>query len=182
MIFAPFKSVEKLNGLIHKYHIDYTVNASSTNLREDRITNPFTSSDDRWCSLSRESPGEWLQINFTHRSLYISHFVLWSRKQDRDPISWYVEGCNNNGCYNLTVYENETIGEKEVFKTYVHGPFESLRYISTGVNYHKDYHHCAYKIELYGSTYDSKGIRCTALANNHMQNHALILISLIINK
>ena len=58
MIFAPFKTVEKLNGLIHKYHIDYEVNTSSTNDLEDRKYNPFTDSSDRWCSQNRGKPGE----------------------------------------------------------------------------------------------------------------------------
>lgn len=176
MIFAPFKNVETLNGLIHKYHIDYTVETSSTHVDAKRKTNPFTSSDDRWCSESREHAGEWLMINFTRRSLYISHFVLWNKKNDNDPISWYAEGCNKNSCYNLTVYENTSIGEKEVFETNVHGPFDSFRYVSTGKSSSSSYHHCASKLDFYGATSDSIKRKCTQKLNNSFIDKLLLLM------
>ena len=182
MIIAPFKNIEKLNGFIHKYHIDYAVNASSTNVNETRITNPFTSASDRWCSQSNEKTGEWLMINFTHRSLYISHFVLWSVNDDFRPISWYAEGCNEESCYNLTIYNDSTIDTKQAFKPKVHGPFKSFKMISTGMTNSQTYHLCAYKLEFYGSTSDAIERRCTCMAINRTQNKIIILMLVIISK
>ena len=140
MIFAPFTRVNKLNGFIHKYHIDYSIKVSSTHLNDSRIPNPLTNSTDRWCSISNNKFDEWYMVNFT-RSLYITHFVLWSL-EIHNPLSWYAEGCNKNGCQKLVTYQKPSIDSQVVFPTPFHGPFDSFRMTSTGKDSNNDSHHC----------------------------------------
>ena len=184
MIIAPFKSVDVLNGFIHKYHIDYEVSASSTNYNEERKFNPLTSSTDRWCSQSRGRPGEWYMINFTKKKLYISHFVLWNfeGKNYNLPISWYAEGCNEEKCYNLTTYNKESIGTKEVFKTDVHGPFNAFKYTSTGKDSNDDYHHCVAKLEIFGATSECIKRRFSCVIRHKIKNKFILILITIIMK
>lgn len=180
MIFAPFKNVNKLDGLIHKYHIEFSVNASSTNYRDDRINNPFTSSTDRWCSLNNGKPGEWLSVNFTRQSIYMTHFVLWSIEIYHFPVSWFAEGCNKDECYKLVEYQEESIKLREVFETKVHGPFTSFRYVSTGKDVNGTYHHCAYKLEFFGATSDYLKRKRSCIATRHDKSIFFIYLTLII--
>ena len=120
-------------------------------------------------------------INFTDKLLYISSFVLWSIKDDQDPISWYAEGCYKGICYNLTEYNSTEIKEKEVFKTKVHGPFDSFRYVSTGANYWGDYFHCVNKLEFYGATSDIINMKYSCMKKHHNQTKFLLLMILYTN-
>ena len=116
--------------------------------------------NDSTCWLSQDLPNSWIQFDFIQREVSITSYSI---NTGWKPKSWKVEGSTDGSTFEIidnkvdtTDFQNSnnSFNSPSAQKNFPVNPnnkyYRYIRFTSTGINWHNQYHFCFYRIELFG--------------------------------